>query len=69
MDQLAELLGLRERMGKTLVIITHDNRIAAAAERINFLAVIGQTPRGRVVQPGQQIEQGVDGVLSEVEAG
>ncbi len=33
LDQLAELLGLRERMGKTLVIITHDNRIAAAADR------------------------------------
>ena len=25
---------------------------------INFLAVIGQAPRGRVVQPGQQMEQG-----------
>ena len=27
------LKGIRERMGKTLVIITHDNRIAAAADR------------------------------------
>ena len=32
--EVMELLkGIRERMGKTLVIITHDNRIAAAAER------------------------------------
>ena len=27
-------------------------------KRIDFLAVIGQAPRGRVVQPGQQMEQG-----------
>ena len=27
------LKGIRDRMGKTLVIITHDNRIAAAADR------------------------------------
>ena len=32
--EVMELLkGIRERMGKTLVIITHDNRIAAAADR------------------------------------
>ena len=32
--EVMELLkGIRERMGKTLVIITHDNRIAAAAGR------------------------------------
>lgn len=33
-SEVMELLkGIRERMGKTLVIITHDNRIAAAADR------------------------------------
>ena len=32
--EVMELLkGIRDRMGKTLVIITHDNRIAAAADR------------------------------------
>ena len=32
--EVMELLkGIRERMGKTLMIITHDNRIAAAADR------------------------------------
>ena len=32
--EVMELLkGIRKRMGKTLVIITHDNRIAAAADR------------------------------------
>ena len=32
--EVMELLkGIRERMGKTLVIITHDNRIAAMADR------------------------------------
>ena len=32
--EVMELLrGIQERMGKTLVIITHDNRIAAAADR------------------------------------
>ena len=32
--EVMELLkGIREQMGKTLVIITHDNRIAAAADR------------------------------------
>ena len=32
--EVMELLkGIRERMGKTLVIITHDSRIAAAADR------------------------------------
>ena len=28
------LKSIRDRMGKTLVIITHDNRIAAMADRI-----------------------------------
>jgi putative ABC transport system ATP-binding protein len=32
--EVMELLrGIQEQMGKTLVIITHDNRIAAAADR------------------------------------